>query len=156
MSRTKSLGSQVNIEVCRACNCKHEGVEIKPYASKDMFSHYYLCPKNGDPVSLILEQRKRSLVELNQRCTELLADAEQVGSFMCAVFRPDKAAIRCNLISWNFNDANHEDVKIALQRAIDKDTGAPPVKATLHRAETPGPGYQLFGKPKTLKVEGEK
>ena len=143
---------RIDVEVCGCCDNPHKLVELVSYKkTRSPYTHYFICPKLGDPVSLCIMQRGTSIVEVNAKCVDALVAAEQAGSYVFAVFYPNAGEIRCDRVGWNFSTKNYETVIDVMQKNLRQETH-PPEKANLRTVPPPKPALPLFGDVETVKV----
>lgn len=80
-------GAFLDLEQCYCCGDKHWSVQLTPYRHDNTpYTHWYNCPKNGDPVPMTIEMRKDGPVEINRKIVRDLDEALAHGNFMCAIF----------------------------------------------------------------------
>lgn len=136
-------GQKLNIQNCFACDGSHQGVEIHTFATaaNQPWTHWYQCPTCGDPVPLMLVQRKAKLVEVDNAIIHQLVEAQESGRYMVAIFRPG-GQLQLARTTQNFPIDQFSDAVGELQRNLDREVG-PPEQKPLERA-APAPLVNLF------------
>lgn len=73
---------------CHSCGQAHADLTAKPFEKANLpWTHWYLCPVTGEPVSLAVDVEKDRPVEVNHRIMRDVVQAQATGEMMFVTFR---------------------------------------------------------------------
>jgi hypothetical protein len=140
---------KIDIKVCGSCRGKHEGVAVVSFANKNApWTHWYACPKTGDPVPTGLYIRNGVISELSGKVIDSLVAAEHAGTFLYFCFYPDHldpTKLQLDRVGWNFSEKHYEHCIEQITKNLRQETHAPE-PAKLKEVPPPVPAVQMFGK----------
>lgn len=116
------------IERCAACGEGHE-VEAKTVnARRALYTHWYECPTNGDPVSFRISQAGENTRVIMDAIAKSLETADAADAFLVAVFHPFDSSQRVKLFRHTHNFPHHLFSKCVdtLRQNLDQEAGELP------------------------------
>jgi hypothetical protein len=77
----------LQIVECYSCRQQHGAVELKAFAKPpEPWTHFYVCPTNGDPVPVALKMRNGNAIEYLRKVVADLDTAQVRGRWLSAIF----------------------------------------------------------------------
>ena len=135
----------IAIQHCHSCDGRHEDLEVREYATEQRgpWTHWYSCPRSGDPVPLALVSTPQGTAEVNHEIVEALLQAQQDGAYMVCVFRHDGTLLHLQRRTENFRHDWFAAAARLLKEDLEGETGPPPA-AELPEAPELLPRVNLF------------
>jgi hypothetical protein len=139
--------ANVNISNCPSCDSEHNNQPVYEYAAASgPFSHWYTCPKSGDPVSMLLKIGADDIVHVPDDLLGELLSAAESNSYVAAIFtkgKPDDSGRPMINCFAHIHYMEAFDCPPALQHNFEQKFGPPPA-TILKEADPPKPLFNLF------------
>lgn len=119
-------GQSVNIRQCPCCDGSHDGLDVREFAkSQGPFTHWFLCPTLGEPVSIsLLMLSSGEGLELNGAVCQSIAKAQLSGRYLIAVFVISaEGKLELHRTSQKFPTGDFEECVNMLRKNLSSETG---------------------------------
>jgi hypothetical protein len=139
-----TAGMNMAINHCYCCQGPHQGVKLNEYRTpQPPFTHWYICPKTGDPTGITIKNRAGTNLEVNANVLKHLVVAQQSESWMTVVWWVEEGKLRSFRQTNEFPTVYFKDAVTDLDADLQGEIG-PPKKEEMPVAAAPTPA-SLFG-----------